>query len=272
MPSRTVLEQWEALRLRLNGFRSWLGTPERARTLLLLLWPLVALVVVGLVIRLVSTAKELADLISALASLAWPLVALAVVSWFRPELRVILSRIRKGKFLGTEFELDELQAKTVAAEEKAELTVISGEASAYLGEANAEASGTTGADVAQDAIEQVLREASRSPPLGLVLLWTKIEQAARDLAVDAGLRATRPLTTIVRQLVAEGRLPEEAAEAVYLFSRVHSRLVHEGRADDDEITRAIDSGTRLLRLLMSRPRLPGDAAKVPDTSPKGSGG
>ena len=63
-----------------------------------------------------STAKDLADLISAIASLAWPVVAVAIVSWFRPEVRAILSRVRKGEFLGMKFELDELQAKTEAAE------------------------------------------------------------------------------------------------------------------------------------------------------------
>src|SRR5215475_12560100 len=65
MPPRTFSEQWEALRLRYTRFRSWLGTPERTHSLLLLLWPLVALVIAVLVIRAVSTAKELADLISA---------------------------------------------------------------------------------------------------------------------------------------------------------------------------------------------------------------
>ena len=121
MSLRTFAEQWEALRPRVDRFQSWLGTGERTHTLAPVLWPLVALVIAILIIRRVSTAKDLADLISAIASLAWPVVTIAIVNWFRPEVRAILSRIRKGKFLGTEFELDELQAKTVAAEEKVEV-------------------------------------------------------------------------------------------------------------------------------------------------------
>ena len=85
-------------------------------TFFLLLGPLVALAIAILVVRRASTAKDLADLISAIASLAWPVVAVAIVSWFRPEVRAILSRVRKGEFLGMKFELDELQAKTEAAE------------------------------------------------------------------------------------------------------------------------------------------------------------
>src|SRR3984893_17916211 len=105
MASRTVSKQWEALRLRMDSLRAWLGTSERSHGVQLLLWPIVALMIGILAIRKASTAKDLADLISAFASLAWPVVALAIVKWFRPEIRAILSRIRKGKFLGQEIEL-----------------------------------------------------------------------------------------------------------------------------------------------------------------------
>src|SRR5262249_24182529 len=70
----------EALRLRLNRFRPWLGTPERTRPLTILICPFAALVMAVLSISLVSPAKELADLISAFASLTWPLVALAATA------------------------------------------------------------------------------------------------------------------------------------------------------------------------------------------------
>jgi hypothetical protein len=262
IPLRTFLEQWEAFRPRLHGFRSWLGTPERTHSLLLLLWPLVALVIAVLVIRSVSTAKELADLISAFASLMWPIVALAIVSWFRPELRAILSRIRKGKFLGQEIELAELEAKTEAAEATSSMIVSATGSAAGTGSATAEGVGVETARISagavQDEIDEVLREATRSPRLGLMLLSTKIERAARELAAAdtrlPGFAGPRSLTILVRQLVAGERLPQEAAEALYLFTRVRNRIVHGDDADDEEVARAIDSGTRLLRLLLSRPR------------------
>jgi uncharacterized protein YutE (UPF0331/DUF86 family) len=92
-----------------------------------------------------------------------------------------------------------------------------------------------------------------------MLLSAKIERAAREWAAEAGLAAPdrpRALTVIVRQLVAGEQLPDEAAEALYLFTRVRNRIVHGDDADDDEIARAIDSGTRLLKLLLSRRRPP----------------
>jgi hypothetical protein len=224
----------------------------------LLLWPLVALIIAVLVIRLVSTAKELADLISAVAALTWPLVALAIVRWFRPEIRAILSRIRKGKFLGQEIELDELQAKTVAAEATGSVIQI---------EAGFQGSGTLTANVAQDEIEEVLREAGRSPKLGLILLSTKIERAARELAADKGLDVSRrpvALNAMIRALVQAEQLPEEAGEALNLFNQVRNRIIHGHDADDDEIARAIDSGTRLLRLLLSRPRPQAETKRAED--------
>ena len=112
-------EQWEALRSRL-------GSPQHAHSLLLaVLWPLVVLIIAVLALRHVTSAKDVADLISATASLLWPIIAITVITWFRPELRALLARIRKGKFLGQEIELDELQASTEQAEATAE-TVASG--------------------------------------------------------------------------------------------------------------------------------------------------
>lgn len=83
-----------------------------------------------------------------------------------------MARIRKGKFLGQEIELDELQASTEAAEATAE-TIASGAGSADA-KSSATAQGArtdenTDIDAAQHEIEEVLREASRSPRIGFVI-------------------------------------------------------------------------------------------------------
>jgi hypothetical protein len=253
MPSRTLSGQWEAVRPHLNRLRIWLGTPQRAHNLLFVLWPIAAVVIAVLVLRLVSTAKELADLISAFASLTWPVVTLAIVNWFRPEFRAILARIRKGKFLGQEIELDELQAKAEVADSKVEMRA------GAMVDANGELDGsvTLSREVAQDAVEEVLREASRSPRLGLMLLAAKIERAAWELAETN--RANVPLRTLslrelIRTLVQFEQLPSEVGGALDLFYEVRDDLIHSHDAEDNEIARAIDSGTRLLKFLLSRPR------------------
>jgi hypothetical protein len=255
-------EQSEADRSRLNRFWTLLRALGYPHGLALVLWPIVTLVIAILAIRSVSSAKELADLISAFAALMWPLAVLAIVGWFRPEIRTFVSRIRKGKLFGQEFELDELQASTEAAE-ATESTVVAvtglaeGTSSATAEVAREEAAENIEATAAQDEIEEVLREASRSPRIGLILLSSKIEQSARAMAAEIGLGASRrpvPLTSLFRQLAQAEQLTPEDVKALNLFIHVRNQIVHGHDANDDEITRAIDSGTRLLRLLLSRQR------------------
>jgi hypothetical protein len=261
-----MLEQWKAVRSRLKGLES----PQHAHSLLLaVLWPLVVLLIALLALRHVTSAKDVADLISATASLLWPIIAITVVTWFRPELRALLARIRKGKFLGQEIELDELQAKTEEAEEAEEteaITVkISGAASATgAGSVSPkserlEAAGKAGFVALESEIDEVLREAGGSPRIGLMRLSAKMERAARELASDVGLGSTHTnlsLSKIIRQLVEAGQLTREDAAALGVFNRVRNQIVHGYDAEDAEIARAIDSGTRLLRILLARQRQP----------------
>jgi hypothetical protein len=196
--------------------------------------------------------KEIAELISALASLAYPLVVFGVLILFRSEIRRLLGRLKRGKFLSMEVELDELQQKTEAAE--AQIPIVA----AFQGEGRLRVNATV-IPAAQNEIEEVLREASRSPRVGLILLSSKIESAARILAEGAGLEVSRtraPQIAVVRALLKAGLLTVEDGDALILFYRVRNRIVHGYDADDEEIARAIDSGTRLLRLLLSRSRPP----------------
>jgi hypothetical protein len=246
--------------------RSWLRVPERARHPLVWVWPFVAVGIAYLSFRLVTTAKELSDVISAFAALLWPAGILAMVGWFKPEIQAILSRVKKGKFLGLEFELDELQAKTDVAETTGPMNFVISGAGSSTGTGSVSADGaridaTESADIAnaEAQIEEVLREASRSPRMGLMLLSAKMDRAARELASDFGVGAARTslsLRMLTRQLLEAEQLTREDAAALDLFSQVRNRIVHGHDADDDEIARAIDSGTRLLRILLARKRLP----------------
>jgi hypothetical protein len=250
-------EQWKTLRSRL-------GSPQHTHSLILaVLWPLAILIVAVLAMRYVTTAKDLADLISATASLLWPIIAITVITWFRPELRALLARIRKGKILGQEFELDQMLDNTNEAVVEAE------NISAATGTAKGTSSVTAQdappedkimIDATQNEIEEVLREAARSPRIGLMLLSSKLDRAARDLAIAIGLDVSRrsgaPLNILVRELAQAERITLQDANALRLFNQVRNQIVHGHDADDNEVARAIDSGTRLLRLLLSTPRAP----------------
>jgi hypothetical protein len=70
MRSRKLSEQWDILRPRLMRAQVWLAAREWPRTVTLLLCLVAAVVIARMVIRKAATGKELADLISAFASLA----------------------------------------------------------------------------------------------------------------------------------------------------------------------------------------------------------
>jgi hypothetical protein len=77
----------------------------------------------------------------------------------------------------------------------------------------------------------------------------------KDGPSEFGVGAARTnlsLRMLIRQLLEAEQLTREDAAALDLFSQVRNRIVHGHDADDDEIARAIDSGTRLLRILLAR--------------------
>lgn len=65
----------------------------------------------GVVVARVTALGLAPEVISAFAQLLWPLVVVIVSFWFREDLRNVLARLRKGKFPGGEFELDEGKEK-----------------------------------------------------------------------------------------------------------------------------------------------------------------
>ena len=258
--SRTGVKSllWSDVLARYEGFRNFVS--NTARPPVRVFWPIVFLIVAIAAFAKATTAKDLADIIQALASLAWPGAAITIAYWFRAEIRALLSRVRKGKGFGFEFELEELREKTEAAEVRVEGPQISGELNIRLDDARLSAEATAGTAPtfaragAQDAIEEVLRDSTRSPRLGLMLLSAKIDRAAWELGqglITLSPKSRAPtLREMVRQLVQIGMLPVEAAEALELFQKVRNRIVHGHDADDDEVAGAIDSRTRLLRLLL----------------------
>src|SRR5690606_25093816 len=69
-----------------------------------------------------SVLAEIAELIKAAASLLWPILGFYVVIRHEKQLRDVFSRLRKGKLLGQEIELDsslkELQSKVAQAQDE----------------------------------------------------------------------------------------------------------------------------------------------------------
>ena len=67
---------------------------------------------------------ETHELIRALAQLLWPIVVVVIAFWFREDVRSMLTRLRKGKFPGGEFELDTGSEKPPPKERHRERTAM----------------------------------------------------------------------------------------------------------------------------------------------------
>lgn len=195
--------------------------------------------------------KDIAALLSSIASLLWPVFAFVMLAMYRKQLGDLIARLRKGKLLGQEIELDEslnrLQrsatavAEEVAALPPATIDVIAPESAS-----------------SDDSIDNILREAARSPKAALLLLASELEREARQLLGSVGqLKGQKfvPLSQALHALQKQfGGLPGHIPSSLKLFWEVRNRLVHGGQAENEEILRAIDSGITILKALRAFPR------------------
>ena len=195
--------------------------------------------------------KDWADLIRAIATLLWPLLAFAVVWMFKEQVREILGRLRRGKLLGQEIELEEKlrrldESVQAAALENPNLTSVP----ETHGEVIARESELA------DVTRRILDEASRSPKVALILLASELEREVYQLLASMGLlQGSRriPLIQAIEILEQRGALPRHLAGSVRNFWDVRNRLVHGQDATQDDIIRSIDSGLTILRAIQAIP-------------------
>lgn len=191
-----------------------------------------------------------ATLIRAIGSVLWPLVIAGAIYAFQVELRSLLRRlshIKKGKVFGQEFELEEKLDQLQEATEKAEKEIVATQQTPLKLERS---------EPAELLEEQLLRDASKSPKVTLMLLAAELDKRIhRLLAASGWQQSIKAVSTsaAIEQLRAQGSLPEHVSGSVKLFQEVRNKIVHGKIADDQDILRAIDSGFTLLRAIESIP-------------------
>ena len=110
----------------------------------------------------------------------------------------------------------------------------------------------------EDKVVEILREASRSPRVGLIMLSGELEFSINELLAMTGWEtpaSSRSIAAAVDRLVEVGVLTQSAASALTLYREVRNQIMH-GRqsASDDEVLVAIDSGLSLYRAVATIPR------------------
>jgi hypothetical protein len=195
--------------------------------------------------------KDWAELIRSIAALLWPILAFVALCMFKQRIQEILGRLRRGKVLGQEIELEqslrELHETAQAAESETAQVVEAPSTTAAAEEQKRDAWAVP---------ERVLEEASRNPKVALILLASELEREVRQLLASMGFFGrARPgsLPESIRTLEERGALPRHLAESVRNFWAVRNRLVHGHEASEDDIVRAIDSGLTILRAIQAIP-------------------
>jgi len=204
------------------------------------------------------TGSGVENVFKGIAALLWPAVALTAVLLFRPEIRDLLRRIRKGKLLGQEIELDESVTKLARDVEALVDAPLPPVAVANPVPTNVAASGGD-AGSADSEITEVLTMAAASPVAALIQLAARLERDGRRLLAATGhlkeVGPTPSLRRIAETLERVTTMPRGSLDAFRSFADLRNRIVHgHGEASDDEILRVIDSGLVLLRSLAAAPR------------------
>jgi hypothetical protein len=179
---------------------------------------------------------------------AWPITVFVLVLIFRKEISAVISRLRKGKILGQEIELEKsverLEENVRAAEDEVQGPII---------EDTAHPSTTT----MLDNIDEILKNAATDPKIGIITLAMEIEKELRVLIGVFGLVQQMERFSVykaIQLLDKRGSLPKHAIGSLKIFWELRNKIVHGQRVEDkDNIIRVLDIGMTLLRTLKAIP-------------------
>lgn len=170
---------------------------------------------------------------------------------FRKELAHLLSRLKKGKLLGQEIELNESLEKLQQAAQGEQVEV------AALPQPTPPPK--TEAEVIQDQsiAQRIISEAATSPKAALISLAAELERLAREVLATTGQLPGRrfvPIQQAIDEVHKTYGLAAHVPSSLHHFWDVRNRLIHKGEGTDEDILRAIDSGLSILRALQAMPR------------------
>ncbi|MGB8313578.1 MAG: hypothetical protein WCE69_03740 [Aestuariivirga sp.] len=189
-----------------------------------------------------------ADLLHAIAALLWPAFAFTALYIFRSQIANLVARLKRGKFLGQEFELQESLTRLDMSAAAVENEVAALPAS--------QSSEPTPTPEQQSVIQQIISEAAKSPKTALILLAVELEKITRQILASTGYLGDRkfiPLSKAIVELDKTFGLPRHVQGSLKNFWEARSRLIHGGEADTDDVLRAIDSGLTILKALQAMP-------------------
>ena len=199
---------------------------------------------------------DLSNLIKAIASLLWPLLALYFLWLFKSQIGDAIGRLKKGKLLGQEVELNDAletlqQSASQFSDEVAALPNPKEPKSANDSE------NERGDTENENIIRSVIHEAARSPKAALLILAAEIEKEARQTLASIGKLEGRthiPISQAIQALDSHYGLPRHMSSSLKLFWDTRNKIIHGRETEEGNVLSAIDSGVTILRSLQALPR------------------
>lgn len=174
------------------------------------------------------------ELVKGLAALAWPVLTFYIFWSLRAEVKNLLGRIRRGKILGQELELDQ---------QLDQLTKIVGIAKQELPEK------PVAEEQERASREAVLGEGAMSPLATFVKVARALEHSANNVLERTGWGHGRRRLSLMQafRMMPPDWVSEDVMRSIALFSDIRNRIVHGvDQVSNDELLRAIDLGFQLL--------------------------
>lgn len=187
--------------------------------------------------------KEWSEMISAVADLLWPIIILVIAIMFRDTIRDLAHRLKRGKLLGQELELEksitQLNIQATASYNTVPLAMSELEKPSY-----------------HDTTEDILKIAAASPTAGLMKLSADIERELRHFTGSGGHHTyvnIRSPRQVVEYWQKKGLLPAVVVASTRSFFDVRDNIVHGYSANPKDVMRVIDSGMTILKTLHALP-------------------
>lgn len=190
-----------------------------------------------------STFELINELVIAISHLLWPITVLVMILMFKKEISSLLNRLRKGKFLGQELELNN---------EIDIFKIYTDKAKESVGAEN-----NTNNDKNSKS-DEIISKSLEDPTIGIIMLSREIEREIFQIAASLGLLnqiQNKPIAYSFELLVNSNYLSESILNSVKIFWDIRNKIVHGKTLDDEKLTiRVLEIGTTLLDTLKSIPR------------------
>lgn len=181
-------------------------------------------------------------MIIAISHLLWPVAFIVCVFIFKNEISEILKRIKKGKILGQELELEREISEFKSATEIASQSIP-----VFKKIINK--------DLDVD-IQNILSKAAEDPKIGILLLAIQIEKEILEIAASTGhlsIFLGKPISKTFELLVENNLISKDILASVRIFWDLRNQIIHGRNVDDKNLIQVLDIGVTLLKTLKAIP-------------------